>query len=139
MSEPISPARPLPRPTADSEPYWAAAHEGRLAIQRCASCGRHQFYPRAFCTTCLSDRVEWMDASGRGRIYTFTVCRIAAAPAFEAALPYAVALVELDEGVRLLANIVDCDIARIAIGAPVAVRFERIDDDCTLPQFTLID
>lgn len=133
-----APQRPVPQPTAETAPYWAAAREGRLAVQRCGACGHHQFYPRAFCTACLAENLQWVDASGRGRIYTFTVCRIAAGPAFEARLPYAVAIVELDEGVRLLANI-EGDAARISIGAPVTVCFERIDDGCTLPQFKLND
>ena len=104
-------------------------------VQRCNACGRHQFYPRAFCTACLSDDLEWVEARGTGRIYTFTICRIAAHPALTA--PYAVALIDLDEGVRMLANIVDCELALIRMGARVAVRFEPIGDEFTLPQFTL--
>lgn len=134
-TQPLS--RPLPLATADTEPYWAAAREQRLVIQHCRSCGHYQFYPRAFCTHCLSEDIEWAPACGQGHIYTFTICRIAPSPAFQAALPYAVAVVELQEGVRLLTNIVDSDISRISVGAAVTVCFERIDDDCTLPQFRL--
>jgi uncharacterized protein len=128
-------SRPQPVATAETRPYWDAAREGRLVLQRCASCGRHQFYPRAFCISCLADGLEWVQARGTGRIYTYTICRIAANPAMTA--PYAVALVDLDEGVRMLANIVECDIERISNGARVQVRFERISDEFTLPQFTL--
>jgi uncharacterized protein len=127
--------RPEPVATAETRPYWDAAREGRLVVQRCAGCGRHQFYPRAFCVSCLADSLEWVPARGTGYIYTFTICCIAANPAMTA--PYAVALVDLDEGVRMLANIVDCDIERIRTGARVQVRFERISDEFTLPQFTL--
>jgi uncharacterized protein len=130
-----SPQRPQPVATAETQPYWDAAREGRLVVQRCKDCVRHQFYPRGFCTACLSDQMEWAPARGAGRIYTFTICRIAANPVMTA--PYAVALIDLDEGVRMLANIVECDIERIRTGARVQVRFERISDEFTLPQFTL--
>ncbi len=135
MNAPVSP--PLPITTAETVPYWRAAAAGRLEIQYCRSCARHQFYPRRFCTQCLSDQIEWVQASGRGRIYTFTVCHVAAHPAFEARVPYAMAMVELDEGVRMLAGIVEADLQRLAIGAPVQVCFERISDEVALPMFRL--
>ncbi|MNI53490.1 hypothetical protein D3C73_1083260 [compost metagenome] len=138
MSTPLS-ARPLPQPTAETAAYWAAAREQRLVIQRCAGCGTCQFYPRAFCISCLCERLDWINASGHGRIYTWTVCRIAPSPAFESRLPYVVALIDLDEGVRLVANILDADLARVAIGARVSVCFESVSESCTLPQFTLLD
>ncbi|HEX6017767.1 MAG TPA: Zn-ribbon domain-containing OB-fold protein [Burkholderiaceae bacterium] len=131
-----APSRPRPQPIAETRAYWEGARNGRLLIQRCADCGRHQFYPRPFCTTCLAERVNWVEAAGRGHVVTFTICRIAAHPALTP--PYAVALVELDEGVRLLANIVDCELDAIRCGARVQVRFERLDDEITLPQFTLV-
>jgi uncharacterized protein len=130
---------PLPIPTAETAPYWRAALEGRLEIQYCRDCARHQFYPRPFCTRCLSDQIEWVGASGHGHIYTYTVCHVAAHPAFESRVPYAIGMVELDEGVRLLAGIVDVDLERLAVGAPVQVCFERIGDDTALPMFRLAD
>lgn len=132
-----APPRPRPQPTAETRAYWEGARNGRLMIQRCADCGRHQFYPRPFCTTCLTERVDWVEAGGRGHVVTFTICRIAAHPALKP--PYAVALVELDEGVRLLANLVDCALDAIRCDARVQVRFERLDDEITLPQFTLVE
>ena len=138
MSTPL-PARPLPQPTTETAGYWAAAQARRLVIQRCTRCSHVQFYPRAFCLSCLCDGLEWIDAAGQGRIYSYTVCRIAPSPAFESQLPYVVALIDLDEGVRLLANILDTDLASIAIGARVGVCFEPVSESCTLPQFTLLD
>lgn len=129
--------RPRPTPTAETRAYWNGAREGRLFVQRCVDCGRHQFYPRPFCTACLSERVDWVEAAGSGCVVTFTICRIAAHPALTA--PYAVALIELDEGVRLLANLVHCPLDAIHCGARVQVRFERLDDEITLPQFTLVE
>ena len=131
--------RPLPVPTAETEHYWQAALEGRLEIQHCRACARHQFYPRRFCTECLStESLEWTPSSGRGLIYSFTVCHVAAHPAFESLLPYAVAMVELEEGVRLLAGIVDSPLDGLVIGARVAVCFERINEAIALPMFRLL-
>jgi uncharacterized protein len=134
-----APARPLPVPTTETAPYWRAAHEGRLDIQRCRACARHQFYPRRFCTACLSDQLEWVTACGRAHIYTYTVCHVAAHPAFESRVPYAMAMVELEEGVRLLAGIVDTPLDKLAIGAPLELRFERIAETLALPMFRVAD
>jgi hypothetical protein len=135
----IAPQGPQPIPTAETAPYWRAALEGRLEIQYCRDCARHQFYPRPFCTRCLSDRIEWVRASGHGRIYTYTVCHVAAHPALESRVPYAIGMVELDEGVRLLAGIVEADLERLTVGAAVRVCFDRISDDIALPMFRLAD
>jgi uncharacterized OB-fold protein len=129
----------MPQATTETAAYWAATQERRLVIQRCASCGHCQFYPRAFCIECLSERIEWINASGQGRIYSYTVCRIAPSPAFEARLPYVVALIDLDEGVRMLANLLDVELEEVAIGARVGLCFEAVSESCTLPQFTLLD
>lgn len=134
-----TPARPLPQPTAETAHYWQAARQGRLDIQFCRACTRHQFYPRPFCTQCLSDQIEWVQTSGHGHIYTYTVCHVAGHPAFEARVPYAIALVELAEGVRMLAGIIDSDLARITVDAPVQVCFEPLNDEITLPMFRLAD
>jgi uncharacterized OB-fold protein len=132
-----SPPGPQPIPTAETAHYWRAALEGRLEIQYCRGCARHQFYPRRFCTRCLSDQLDWVQASGYGRIYTYTVCHVAAHPAFESRVPYAIGMIELDEGVRMLAGIVDSDVGRVSVGAPVEVCFERMSDDIALPMFRL--
>jgi|ERR1700741_5079864 uncharacterized protein len=132
-----SPPGPQPIPTAETAHYWRAALEGRLEIQYCRACARHQFYPRGFCTRCLSDQLDWVQASGRGRIYTYTVCHVAPHPAFESRVPYAIGMIELDEGVRMLAGIVVSDVAHLTIGAPVQVCFESISDDIALPMFRL--
>lgn len=132
-----SPQGPLPIPTAETAHYWQSALEGRLKIQYCSACARHQFYPRRFCTRCLSDEIQWVQASGRGRVYTYTVCHVAAHAAFGARVPYAIGMIELDEGVRMLAGIVASDLDRLAVGAPVEVCFERISSEIALPMFRL--
>ncbi len=87
-----------------TEPYWRACAERRLIVQRCEVCGAHQFYPRPFCLACESDRVQWVEAKGRGVIYSLTTVRVPVVE--ELKPPYLLALVDLDEGVRLLTNIV---------------------------------
>ena len=127
--------KPLPAIDQESRPFWQAAHEHKLAVMRCRDCRRHFFYPRLFCPHCHSAAVEWTTASGRGTIYTFTVARRPAGPAFKADVPYVVALVELEEGPRLMTNIVTSDIAGVRIGQTVAAVFDDVTDDVTLVKF----
>jgi uncharacterized OB-fold protein len=126
--------RPAPRPDPESAAYWAATVEGRLVVQRCTSCGHHQLYARAHCLACRSP-VEWVDASGRGTIYSYTVIRQNFSRAFRELLPYVVALVDLDEGPRLMTNIVGCAPEDVRVGAVVHVRFEPVSEEASLPMF----
>jgi len=127
----------LPIPTPLSAPYWRACREGRLVLQRCTACGQRQFYPRAICTQCVSEQLEWSDASGRGRVKSFTVIRRAVSAAYEPDVPYVVALIELAEGPTLLSNVVGCAIEAVHIGAPVRVRFDAFSAEISVPVFTL--
>lgn len=131
--------RPLPLPTDITAPYWQAAKEGALSIQHCQECQRWQFFPRSFCAHCSSENVLWQKTSGLGKVYTFTVNRRAPNAFMKTRLPYAVAIIELDEGTRMMANIVNSDFEAIAIGARVKVCFERASDEITLPQFELFN
>lgn len=133
--EPIQ--RPLPQPTRVTQPYWDAAKDHRLVVQECACCKARQFYPREFCTSCLSENIEWIECSGTGTVYTYTINRRASNEALKAKVPYVVALIELSEGVRMMANIVDCPPESVRIGSRVRVCFEKCSDDITLPQFRL--
>lgn len=127
--------RPLPRLDEESRGFWEAARRHELVVQRCRSCGAFRYHPRAVCPACLSDDTEWVRASGRGEIYTFTVTRQNQAPAFAARVPYVLAYVLLDEGVQVLTNIVDCDPEAVRIGMPVEVTFEDLNDEISLPVF----
>jgi len=102
-----------------TEPFWRACAERRLIVQRCAACGAHQFYPRPLCLACESVRVEWVEAAGRGRIYSLATVRVPVVE--ELKPPYLLALVDLDEGVRLLTNI-EGESARIGDRVEVAWR-----------------
>jgi len=131
--------RPAPVPDVESEPFWAASLEDRLVVQRCTSCGHHQLYGRARCTRCHAGTIEWVDASGLGTVYSRTVIRQNPSRSFRHLLPIAVALVDLDEGPRLMTNIVGRDPEEVQIGARVRVRFEQVSDAAALPLFEVID
>ena len=133
------PPRPAPEITGHAAPFWAAARDGRLVIQHCPACGHYQHYPRPWCTNCLRENPEFVESPGVGTIYTFTVIRRAPLPAFAARVPYVLAFVDLDEGVRLVTNIVDCDPQSVRIGQRVRARFEAIDDEHTVVLFAPID
>ncbi len=133
----MTPPRPQPKPTADTLPFWQAANEDRLVVQTCRNCGNTQFYPRGFCVSCLSDDLDWVQSAGRGAIYSFTVCRVPGHPSMADQVPYAMALVDLDDGIRMLAQIVETDLDQVTIGAPVQVVFQRLSDDIQLPQFKI--
>lgn len=127
--------KPLPRIGPDTAPFWAAAREGRLSLPFCTECGRAHWPAGPVCPYCLSDAVEWRDVSGRGRISTFTVIHKAWFPSFAADLPYNVVQVELDEGPRLTANLVEVPPGGPRIGMPVEVIFDAVTPEVTLPRF----
>ena len=127
--------KPLPIVDPESAPYWSALKAKRLVLKRCRDCGRAHFYPRALCPHCHSDALEWSDARGTGSIYSFTVARRPAGPAFKADTPYVVAVVDLDEGARMMTNIVTDDVNAVRIGQRVSIVFEAVTDEITLPKF----
>ena len=128
-------SQPRPVANADSLPYWNAARERRLVIRKCKACGLLHFMPRHLCPACWSDQLEWVDVAGTGRVHSFTVIRRASDPAFASRVPYVVALIELDEGPRMMANIVGDDALAVAIGDPVKVTFEDRGSGALIPQF----
>jgi hypothetical protein len=129
------PKKPLPRVDEETKGYWEACRRHELYIQRCRSCGTKRHYPRALCPKCLSDDTEWLRCAGTGVVYTFTVTYQNQAPGFRDELPYVLAYVELDEGLRLLTNIVDCAPDAVAIGTRVEVVFDDVTDDIAVPRF----
>ncbi len=124
--------RPVPTPDHESAEFWRRVASHALAFQRCLACRAFRFYPRALCPECLSDRAEWVAASGRGTVYSFTVCHRPASEAFAAATPYIVALVDLAEGVRLLTNLVDCAPTEARVGMPVTLDYDDVGDGVSL-------
>jgi uncharacterized protein len=113
-----------------TEPFWRACAEHRLVVQRCGYCGHHQFYPRPHCLSCESDRLEWVESQGRGTVYSVTTVRVPVTE--ELKPPYLLALVDLDEGVRLLTNIVG---ETAAIGDSVELEWRGREGLPPLPVF----
>jgi uncharacterized protein len=122
-------SRALPLPSPETTPYWEAAARGELCIQRCTVCGDHYFYPRPSCPRCGSLDVEWVLVSGRGRLHSYLINHLAA-PGFEDRGPYAIAIVELEEGPRLMSNIVGVDNTpeALVLDMELEVDFEHIGD-----------
>ena len=129
------PKKPVPIVNDWARPFWEATRENRLIIQQCKDCKKHIFYPRISCPHCFSDNIEWVEPSGKGTVYSFTVVENNPPSAFVNDLPYVVAVVKLEEGVQMLSNIVDCDPAEVKCDMPVQVTFEILDDEFTLPKF----
>jgi uncharacterized OB-fold protein len=123
---------------SDSRPYWDGLKQGELRIQRCTACSHVVFYPRSICPQCHADLLEWIVASGKGTIYSYTVAHKAYGP-FAADVPFVIVLVELEEGARMLSRLLDAPRERVTIGAAVRVTFEGTDEELTLPYFRLID
>lgn len=130
------PKRPLPDATPETREYWEGAKRGELRIERCQSCGKAYFYPRPFCPFCSSRDVAWFTASGRGRLYSYVINQ-RPARGFEDFAPYVIAIVELDEGPRMMTNIIGVEPVpeHLPIGMRVEVTFERQSDEITLPLF----
>ena len=128
-------AKPLPHIDEEMRPWWEAAQRHELYIQKCRDCGDLRFHPRALCTNCMSSRTEWIKCSGRGKIYTFTVTYQNGSSGFRDSLPYVLAWVELEEGVKLLTNIVECPPNQVKIDQRVEAIFDDVTPDVTLVKF----
>jgi len=120
---------PAPDPSPETRPFWEAAAAGRLLVGKCKTCGKSHYYPRALCPVCGSDATEWVEATGRGTVYSYSVMR-------RLPVPYALAYVILDEGVTMMTNIVDCDLDAIRIGQRVRLVFKPTEGGPPVPMFT---
>lgn len=127
-------ARPVAPADSQTQAWWDATSERRLLVQRCGSCGHHQHYPRALCTACGSTDLSYVEASGHGTVYSFSVVHRAPHPAFSS--PYVVALVRLAEGPVLLTNLVGVSQDAIRCEMPVVLTWEDLPDGRRLPLFT---
>lgn len=129
--------KPLPKSDPVTAPFWDSVNRRQLEIQRCEDCRSFVFYPRALCPSCGSRELTWTPVSGRGRIYSLTVVYRPTNSAFKAESPYVVALVELEEGCRMMSNIIEVepDPAHVKIGMPVEIVYDRVSETVTLPKF----
>ena len=129
------PPIPLPVPNADNAGFWDGCRQHELRLQRCRACGTLRHQPRPMCPGCNGLEYEWVRASGRGTLYTFTIVHGPTLPAFQAQAPYNVAVIQLDEGPFMVSNIVGCRAAELRIGMRVEVVFEDVDEGVSLPRF----
>jgi len=136
MSTMSTDPKPVPHATPESQPYWDGAAEGRLRLQRCAACGLVRHYPQLVCAKCYSLEVDWIDASGRGTVHSWTVAHHAFHPAFKADLPYTLVTVDLEEGPRAMGRFATGPALRI--GLPVTVSFPKNEQGVALPVFIAV-
>lgn len=132
----VNEALPIPTPNPDSQAYWDAAKQDRLVIRRCTSCKAFHFMPRCLCPHCWSTDLEWVQASGKGTVHSYSVIRRAPMQSYAPRVPYVVALIDLDEGPRMFSNIVGERALQAQVGSRVEVCFEARGEQ-KLPQFTL--
>jgi uncharacterized OB-fold protein len=127
--------RPLPETQPWSEKFWEGTKEGKLLVQHCTDCNSNIFYPRKVCPKCWSENLDWIEASGKAKVYMFSTAYDMVEPKFMEDLPYTVAYVDLEEGVRMMTRIVKCDPKDIYIEMEVEVVFHKLSDDFYLPYF----
>lgn len=129
-------AKPLPVVDVETRPFWDACREGKLKIQRCTNCGHKRFPPTFYCSKCNSPGHDWIESSGRGRVFSWIVVRHPVPrEVYAADVPYVVALIELDEGVRIASNIVGIEPEKVTANMPVRVIFKSVTPEITLPIF----
>jgi uncharacterized OB-fold protein len=129
------PAKPAMSASERMHPFWDAARERRLVLPRCRGCGKLDFPVPETCRHCLDRDFDWLVSSGRGAVYSFVVMHQVYDPAFARRVPYAVVTVELEEGPRIISNLVDCEPSAIRVGMAVAVAFESLGGEAPLPVF----
>lgn len=128
--------KPLPQPTPETQPFWDSMKRHQMQLPRCQDCREFHFYPRAFCPKCYSSNLAWEDVSGRGVLETYVINH-RAAPRFEEDAPYVIAVVTLDEGPRMMTNLVEAepDPARLPPDLSLEVVYDDVTDEVTLPKF----
>ena len=127
--------KPIPRPSPTTRPFWDGLNERKVQIQRCDGCDSWVFYPRTRCPSCLSDLLVWREVSGQGVLYTYTLARQPTAPHFADETPQQLAVVELDEGVRMTSTLVNVDPSDIVIGMRLRPYFDQVSEAITLLRY----
>jgi uncharacterized protein len=135
--------KPLPTITPEAKPFWDGAANNKLLMQRCRDCRKYVWTPRPSCFECGREHLDWRELSGRGEVYSFTVIRQvvgrAASPAFEKDIPYVIAWIDLNEGPRMISNVIGCPVENVKLGMKVSVIFEQQSADIWLPKFKPVD
>ncbi|HEY1349807.1 MAG TPA: OB-fold domain-containing protein [Ktedonobacteraceae bacterium] len=135
MAEARGYQKPIPVPDEASLPFFQGACEHRLMIQRCAVCGTAHWPVRLRCSVCFRTDIAWVEASGKGTLYTFSLVHQVVHPGFASEVPYTLAEVDLQEGLRIISTVIECPPARLHIGMPLDVTFIDINDEISLPAF----
>ena len=117
----------LPQMHPETETFFKSGLRSELVLKRCSDCHRFHYYPRAVCPHCLSDRTVWIRATGKGTVYSFNIVRQTPSPGWRDEVPYVIAFVDLQEGVRMMTNIVGCDPTEVYVGMPVQATWERVE------------
>ena len=142
-TSPFDVPKPRPIPTPTSQPYWDGLARNQILMQQCADCASWVFYPRSRCTRCLSESLTWKEVSGRGTVFTYSIATQPTGPMFADETPQLIAIVELDNGVRLTTTLITDDIAddiaALRVGVPVEPVFDHGSDGMTLLRFRITD
>lgn len=123
----------IPQISPEMRPFFEAAREHKLAVQKCDKCDKLRFPAAPLCLACDSDQASWVPVSGRGEVFSFTIMHRAYHPALK--VPYTLAVIELKEGVKMTSNVVDIEPSKVKCGMPVEVVFDKLSDEVTLPKF----
>ncbi|MCZ6615000.1 MAG: Zn-ribbon domain-containing OB-fold protein [Chloroflexi bacterium] len=129
-------SKPLPKPTPDTQPFWDAAKRHQLSLPKCKACGQLHYFPRPFCPHCFSWDLEWVRCSGKGKLYSYVINH-RPAPGFEEEAPYVIAVVELDEGPRMLSNLIDIEPTpeAVQVDMPVEILFQDVNEELSIFKF----
>ncbi len=130
--------RPAPIPDAESAAFWAGTVDGTLLVQECSVCGQRQLYGRSLCTNCHAAALTWVPTNGMGTIYSRTIIRQNPSRSFRPMIPFVVALIDLDDGPRLMSNVIGTPAEDVHIGDRVRVLFEKVSDEASLPLFEVV-
>lgn len=129
----------VPAITPETEPYWRAANDGVLLLQRCPDCGKFQYHYRALCSHCWSDKIEDYPSSGRGKVWTYSVVKKNKTAGYVEKVPYVVALVELEGGIKFVTNVLGPDPDAITFGTDVELTFAKTEGGQSIPLFTVVE
>jgi uncharacterized OB-fold protein len=130
-------SKPIPAVTPELREFFDGARAGRLMVQKCAGCGVLRFPAYELCSKCNSTKSSWVPVSGRGAVFSFNIMHQVYHPGFAAEVPYAVVVVELEEGCKFVSNLIGVKPHEIKCGMPVEVIFERLSDEVSIPKFRL--
>ena len=129
-------SKSLPKPTPDTQPFWDAVKRHQLSLPKCKACGQLHYFPRPFCPHCFSWDLEWVRCSGKGKLYSYVINH-RPAPGFEEEAPYVIAVVELDEGPRMLSNLIDIEPTpeAVQVDMPVEILFQDVNEEMDMFKF----